>query len=133
MSKLELPKDPKFYDYESPITKIAKEITESMMKEEGDLMFTTIKREVGFEVDKDELISALQYDRNQYDKGYKDGAKETFKAELEEIKPEINQYGSIMAEWNDNMTKEEIVESVLKQAKECVLFVLDNHIKEIEE
>lgn len=63
--------------------------------------------------------------------GYKHTEADIIISELEKIKAEINQYGSIMAEWNDNMTKEEIVESVLKQAKECVLFVLDNHIKEL--
>jgi hypothetical protein len=31
---------------------------------------------VGINVNKDELIKALQYDRDQYNKGYKDGAKE---------------------------------------------------------
>lgn len=30
---------------------------------------------VGVNVDKEELIKALQYDRDQYNKGYKDGAK----------------------------------------------------------
>lgn len=123
MSKLELPKEPKFYDYESPITRITKEITESMMKEDGDLMFTTIKREVGFEVDKDELISALQYDRNQYDKGYKDGAKETFKAELEEIKAEI--------EVLHNNYKINIQGYSMSVAREC-MDIIDRHIKEIE-
>lgn len=62
--------------------------------------------------------------------GYLDGVDRGIE-ELEKIKAEIKQYGSIMAEWNDDMTKEEIVESVLKQAKECVLFVLDNHISEL--
>lgn len=123
MSKWELPKEPKFYDYESPITRIAKEITESMMKEEGDLMFNTIKREVGFEVDKDELISALQYDRNQYDKGYKDGAKETFKAELEEIKAEI--------EILHNNYKINFQGYSMSVAREC-MDIIDRHIKEIE-
>lgn len=28
---------------------------------------------VGVKIDKDELIKAINYDRNQYDKGYKDG------------------------------------------------------------
>lgn len=125
MSKWELPKEPKFYDYESPITRIAKEITESMMKEEGDLMFTTIKREVGFEVDKDELISALQYDRNQYDKGYKDGAKETFKAELEEIKSSIN---FIAEKCLPNCIAEEYEVKGLKTA----ISIIDRRIKEIE-
>lgn len=30
-------------------------------------------REVGIDVNKDELVKALQYDRNSYDKGYRDG------------------------------------------------------------
>ena len=30
---------------------------------------------VGVNVDKEELTKALQYDRDQYNKGYKDGAK----------------------------------------------------------
>ena len=30
-------------------------------------------QEVGIEVDKDELLKALQYDRGQYEKGYSDG------------------------------------------------------------
>ena len=31
---------------------------------------------IGVNVDKEELIKALQYDRNQYAKGYEDGIKE---------------------------------------------------------
>ena len=34
-------------------------------------------QKVGFDVDKEELTKALQYDRGQYDKGYKDGCKQT--------------------------------------------------------
>lgn len=32
--------------------------------------------EVGVNVDKEELVKALQYDRQQYDEGYKDGVRE---------------------------------------------------------
>ena len=32
-------------------------------------------QKVDINVDREELIKALQYDRNQYDKGYSDGSK----------------------------------------------------------
>ena len=38
---------------------------------EGDILQAVQK--VGISVDKDELLRALKYDRDQYDKGYKDG------------------------------------------------------------
>lgn len=33
-------------------------------------------KDMGIVVDKEELVKALQYDRGQYDKGYRDGIKE---------------------------------------------------------
>lgn len=78
MSRFELPKNPEFYNYESPITKAVKEIEEELMKQEEHLCMMTVSREVGYSVDKDELIKTLNYDREQYDKGYRDGAREAF-------------------------------------------------------
>ena len=43
---------------------------------------------VGVYVDKEELIKALQYYRNQYEKGYSDG-RESIVEELKEIKAEL--------------------------------------------
>jgi hypothetical protein len=40
--------------------------------EEGKLMYE-VKKAVGYSVEKEELIKALQYDRQQYEKGYQDG------------------------------------------------------------
>lgn len=40
---------------------------------------------VDIEVDRDELIKALQYDRGQYEKGYNDGGKVAAKEILTEI------------------------------------------------
>ena len=100
MSIWELPKEPKFYDYESPITRAVREATETMMKQEEAECMAVITREVGYSVDKNELIKALNYDREQYDKGYRDGVKETFKTELEKIKAEtiIDELEKIKAE-----------------------------------
>ena len=34
-----------------------------------------LRQEIGYAVNKEELIKALQYDRQQYEKGYQDGLK----------------------------------------------------------
>lgn len=54
--------------YESPITLIAGELETKM---ENDTM--QVIQRYGIEVDKEELLKALQYDRDQYDKGYLNG------------------------------------------------------------
>lgn len=53
--------------YQSPI-----EVIQSQMRNqiEGEIYRAVMN--VGVNVDKDELVKALEYDRNQYQKGYKD-------------------------------------------------------------
>lgn len=68
--------------YRSPIDIIYGDI---QTKVEGDI----VKAIQGYNinVDKDELIKALNYDRNQYSKGYKDGIKDV----LDKIRAELIQ------------------------------------------
>lgn len=54
--------------YESPIELI----TKSMVHELDNLVYKAVVN-CGVRVDKDQLIRALDYDRRQYEKGYKDG------------------------------------------------------------
>ena len=54
--------------YDSPITVYYEDIEKRV---EGDLVKTVFK--LGFDVDEKELMKALNYDREQYQKGYKDG------------------------------------------------------------
>ena len=49
--------------------------TQMEMQMEGEIMKAV--QEVGVVVDKDELIKALNYDRQQYQKGYEDGKRES--------------------------------------------------------
>jgi hypothetical protein len=56
--------------YESPIKLIRQMDTEI----ENELFKAVLK--VGVDVNQEELIKALQYDRDQYKKGYNDGVKE---------------------------------------------------------
>lgn len=58
-------------NYESPINIISQQMKIQM---EGEIM-KAVQR-VGIDVDKDELIRALKYDRAQYQKGYMDGFRD---------------------------------------------------------
>ena len=55
-------------EYESPIKVLCSELTTNF--ENG--VYSAVQKIVP-EVDKDELIRALNYDRNQYDRGYRAG------------------------------------------------------------
>lgn len=44
---------------------------------DGELLRVT--QEMGLDVDRDELLKALQYDRGQYEKGYADGCRDSRK------------------------------------------------------
>ena len=55
-------------EYESPIRIIASQVE---MKMENDVLQAIQRYDI--QVDKDELIKALNYDRQQYEKGYRDG------------------------------------------------------------
>lgn len=73
--------------YKSPIEIICGELQTQMMQEDEKLVMKAI-RNVGVNVDKETLIKALQYDRNQYTKGYKDGknkALDKIRAEIEDL------------------------------------------------
>ena len=59
-----------FSKYESPIQQIVGEMTTQMVQQEEGQMIMQVSQQVGFAVDKDELLKALQYDRDQYKKGY---------------------------------------------------------------
>ena len=66
--------------YQSPVEIVSQNIRE---KFEGDVM--QIIHSYGINVDKDELVKALQYDREQYKQGFADGSKlrtDVIKAEI---------------------------------------------------
>ena len=62
------------------------ELQTKMIQEDENMVMKAV-RKVGVNVDEEELIKALQYDRNQYTKGYEDGKNEV----LDKIKAEIEQ------------------------------------------
>ncbi len=69
--------------YKSPVELITKQ----MHTEIEDYFFNAIQ-EVAVNIDKEELIRALQYDRGQYDKGYRDGKQTNKWISVEDRLPE---------------------------------------------
>ena len=66
--------------YKSPVETIRQQV---QAKFEGDVM--ELIYSYGINVDKDELVKALKYDRDQYRKGFEDGCKGT----IDKIKAEV--------------------------------------------
>lgn len=58
--------------YNSPI-KLYEAPMKAIIEERENAIFAKIQDSFDVDVDKAELIRALQYDRGQYDKGYRDG------------------------------------------------------------
>lgn len=73
--------------YESPITLMVQDIAGQMVQQTEQTVLEVV-RKCGVNVDKDELIKAINYDRDQYSKGYKDGAKDV----LDKIRSEIMEF-----------------------------------------
>lgn len=61
--------------YINPISLVMEEMSEMISKEIDNNMMVSINQTMGFNVDKYELIKALKYDREQYDKGYMDASR----------------------------------------------------------
>ena len=59
--------------YQSPIALFKTDPIIETLKTETDEMIFRAVANADVQVDKDELIKALQYDRGQYEKGYSDG------------------------------------------------------------
>ena len=60
--------------WESPIQMITDDIIKDLVQKQDEWLMEAVHR-VGFNIDKDELVKALNYDRDQYEKGYADGRR----------------------------------------------------------
>ena len=73
--------------YESPINVIISKLCTQL---ESDCMKSV--QSYGFDVDKEELAKALNYDRNQYEKGYADGYKKAIDDLRNKLKNHYTEY-----------------------------------------
>lgn len=61
--------------YEPPIEIMVKDVCQDIGKKTDDAIMLEITRQFDVNVNKEELIKALKYDRGQYEKGFADGSK----------------------------------------------------------
>ena len=88
--------------WQSPIDirNLADEISEQFNKDTLDYTIKVVRR-IAVDVDEKELLSALNYDRNQYEKGYKEGyseAIEKVRTKLKEVDVEFNYLDSLLSQ-----------------------------------
>ena len=97
--------------YESPIYIYEKPISSQIASKKEEMVLEYIYN-LGIDCNKEELIKALKYDRDQYDKGFKDGyhakemetkVHELSKEEWEEWKSNRNR-DPICSVWKDDYT-----------------------------
>ena len=98
--------------YESPVKIIEGEFETKVENE----IFKAIKQ-FNVDVDREELIKALKYDRDQYAKGYKDGVKEF----AENVRQTLIDKGFYPA----------IVKSVLEATEKEMVEPSDNHFPDV--
>ena len=81
--------------YKSPIEIFHEQLSTQL---EGET-FRAVQR-VGINVDKEELLKALQYDRGQYEEGFRDGERHT-----------LRQIKNLLPEWLYEAIKENLIKA----------------------
>lgn len=116
--------------YESPINIIYQDIEMQIVKQLEHTVVEAI-RKCDVVVVKDELIKALNYDRNQYSKGYKDGANAVLAKVRAEISEEYGDYD--ICEWFNDYDYEENDISEYRQVGNVsdILKIIDKHLQEV--
>ena len=59
--------------YESPIWAEVKKFCDRIVEERENALMMRLEEQTALHIDKDELVKALNYDRDQYSKGYSNG------------------------------------------------------------
>ena len=78
--------------YESPITQIIADISSQVREAQDGRLIYEVQQAIGYDINKEELIKALRYDRNQYQKGYEDGRKDNEWIPVSERLPSSEEY-----------------------------------------
>jgi hypothetical protein len=99
-------------EYESPITMYMGDIHEQIVKQQDEQIMIDIKQTIGYDVDKFELIKALQYDREQYDKGYSD-CKSNMLDQIKKVREEIQKLRGCSCSCSDGIIDD--VEDILDE------------------
>ena len=101
--------------YECPIQKITRELQTQITQQDEEQVLLEVKQSVGFFVDKEELITALSYDREQYQKGYADGLRADKWIPVSERLPE-EAFGCLVTILDTDLKTQDEFENILPYA-----------------
>ena len=62
--------------YESPILGAINQMVNNIQEQRDNAIMVQIREQIGVDVDKNELIRALNYDRDQFNEGYRKGYRD---------------------------------------------------------
>lgn len=88
--------------YEPPILGAINQMVNNIQEQRDNAIMVQIREQIGVNVDKNELIRALNYDRNQFNEGYKKG------------------YRDATERRNDTTALERVIE-IMQNERKCVL------------
>lgn len=80
-------------NWESPITQIYKEIEQNHIKNTEETMMLEVRQQIGFDINKEKLIKALEYSKDSYYEGF-NAAKSTYEEKLKQAVDEITDQGA---------------------------------------
>ena len=92
--------------YKSPIDVFVTNVQTQLLEQQEKQIYQAVQK-CGINVDKTELIKALNYDRNQYQKGYNDAVKEFTNELLEKFEEHYKHSPTVMK------TIEKVIKEVL--------------------
>lgn len=88
--------------YESPVDVYIRHVAEEIEEQREGAITAQICEQIGVNVDKDELVRALNYDRNQFNEGYRKG------------------YFAAMERKNDTTALDRVID-IMQRERKCVL------------
>lgn len=106
--------------YESPINFVFGDIKTQIMRQQENEVYMAVQK-CGVDVNKEELMRALQYDREQYEKGYEDAVKQVKEDIINGLMTKREWYLNLYAEFMDgedyrsSLLLEEVIE-IVKEA-----------------
>jgi len=101
--------------YESPINLIYGDF-QTKVSENNDMVVLKVIQKVGVDVDKNELIRALNYDREQYERGYAEGRNAEYLKRKDMLWDIRNQITMLSVFNRENVIA--VIDSYLKQEEE---------------
>lgn len=106
--------------YKSPINFVFGDIQMQIVKQQENEAYMAVQK-CGVDVDREELMRALQYDREQYEKGYEDAVRQVKEDIIKELMTQREWYLNLYAEFMDgeDYRSSLLLEKVIDIVREC--------------